>query len=48
VKMARRDDIVKAIKPPMARMGAGLILKKNLGPVLALKSVKKSDTDTLR
>jgi hypothetical protein len=46
--MARMDDIVNAATPPTRRVGAGLICQKNFGPVLALKSVRKSDTETLR
>ena len=47
-KIDRMEEIVKAMMPPMRRMAAGLTCQKNLGPVLALKSVKKSDTETLR
>ena len=47
-KIDKMEEIVKAMMPPMRRMAAGLTCQKNLGPVLALKSVKKSDTETLR
>jgi hypothetical protein len=44
----KSDERVNAMTPPARRMPAGLIWKKNLSLVLALNSVRKSETDTFK
>ena len=40
--------VPNAMPPAIRRIGEGAVAQKKSPPVLALKSVKKSDTETLR
>ena len=46
--MKDKTVIPNATPPAIRRTGEGAVVQKKSPPVLALKSVKKSDTETLR
>lgn len=47
-EIERMDEIGQAATPPTRGVAAGLICQIFFGPVLALNSVRKSETETLR